>query len=61
PKWMMVTVPFVIYGIFRYLYVIYEKKDGSSPERILVRDWPLLLTVLGWSAAAYFAIYVVAK
>lgn len=61
PKWMMVTVPFVIYGIFRYLYVIYEKRDGSSPERILVKDWPLLLTVVAWTGAVYFAIYVVAK
>ena len=61
PKWMMVTVPFVIYGIFRYLYVIYEKKEGSSPERILIRDWPLLLTILGWAGAVYFAVYVVAK
>lgn len=61
PKWMMATVPFVIYGIFRYLYVIYEKREGSSPERILVRDLPLLLTVLGWVGAVYFAIYIVAK
>lgn len=61
PKWMMVTVPFVIYGIFRYLYVIYEKKEGSSPERILVKDWPLLLTVVAWAGTVYFSIYVLAK
>jgi len=61
PKWLMITVPLVIYGVFRYLYVIYEKKEGSSPERILVKDLPLLLTVLAWVALSYFAIYVVKK
>lgn len=61
PKWLMVTIPLVIYGVFRYLYVIYEKKEGSSPERILVKDLPLLLTVLIWVVLSYFAIYVVKK
>ncbi len=61
PKWLMVTIPFVIYGIFRYLYVIYEKKEGSSPERVLIYDRPLLIAVLTWAAAAYFAIYIVSK
>ena len=48
PKWLMITIPLVIYGIARYLYVIYEKKGGESPERILLSDKPLLLTVITW-------------
>jgi len=48
PKWLMFTIPLVIYGIARYLYVIYEKKEGESPERVLLSDKPLLATVLSW-------------
>jgi len=48
PKWLMFTIPLVIYGIARYLYVIYEKKEGESPERVLLSDKPLLTSVLVW-------------
>lgn len=56
-KWLMVTVPFVIYGVMRYLYVIYEKKEGESPERILLSDIPLLASVLAWIILVFFVIY----
>ena len=59
PKWLMITVPFVLYGVFRYLYVIYEKKGGHSPERVLITDLPLLGAVIGWVIVAYFAVYIV--
>ncbi|MFZ5424454.1 MAG: decaprenyl-phosphate phosphoribosyltransferase [Patescibacteria group bacterium] len=48
PKWMMLTIPMVIYGVARYLYVIYEKKEGESPARVLLSDKPLLATVILW-------------
>jgi 4-hydroxybenzoate polyprenyltransferase len=48
PKWLMFTIPLIIYGIARYLYVIYEKKEGESPERVLLSDKPLLFSVLTW-------------
>jgi 4-hydroxybenzoate polyprenyltransferase len=47
-KYMMATVPLVIYGVMRYLYIIYEKKEAESPERVLLSDIPLLSTVLIW-------------
>lgn len=48
PKWMMLTIPVVIYGISRYLYIIYEKMEGEAPEKTLLTDKPLALTVLLW-------------
>jgi 4-hydroxybenzoate polyprenyltransferase len=47
-KYFMATVPVVIYGVMRYLYIIYEKKEGESPERVLITDTPLLSSVLLW-------------
>lgn len=61
PKWLMITIPLVIYGIFRYLYVIYEKREGASPERVLVSDRPLLLTVTGWVVLTAIALYILGK
>jgi 4-hydroxybenzoate polyprenyltransferase len=56
-KYMMVTVPVVIYGVMRYLYIIYEKREGESPERVLLTDTPLLSTVLIWMIMVIFIIY----
>ena len=56
-KWLMATVPFVIYGVMRYLYVIYEKKEGESPERVLLNDYPLLASVIIWIALVFIFIY----
>ncbi len=45
---MIYTFPFVLYGIFRYLYLIYQRSEGGSPERIILSDNPLLVSVLLW-------------
>lgn len=47
-KYLMATIPVVIYGVMRYLYIIYEKKEGESPERVLLTDRPLLIAVIIW-------------
>lgn len=47
-KYLMLTIPIVIYAVARYLYVIYEKGEGESPERIILKDKPLLYTSLVW-------------
>ena len=59
PKWLMVTIPLVIYGIFRYLYLIYGKKEGESPERTVLQDIPVLLTVSTWGIAVLTIVYFI--
>jgi len=49
--YMMVTIPFVIYGIFRYLYLVHTKNAGGSPEQVLIEDRPMVLNILLWAAA----------
>lgn len=56
-KFLMATVPVVIYGVMRYLYIIYEKKEGESPERVLITDTPLLITVIIWIVMVIGIIY----
>lgn len=56
-KFLMATVPLVIYGVMRYLYIIYEKKEGESPERVLLTDRPLLATVILWILSVIGIIY----
>jgi len=57
PKLMMLTIPVVIYGIARYLYVIYEKEEGESPERALLSDKPLLASVVLWGLITMIVIF----
>lgn len=46
---LMLTIPLVAYGIFRYLYLLYRRGDGGAPEAMLVTDRPLLLTLGAWA------------
>jgi 4-hydroxybenzoate polyprenyltransferase len=46
------TIPFVLYGIFRYLYLVYRRELGGSPERALLNDGPLLINVMLYLAAS---------
>ena len=56
-KYLMATVPVVIYAVMRYLYIIYEKKEGESPERVILTDRPLLVSVLLWIIMVIGIIY----
>ena len=49
---LIYTVPFVLYGIFRYLYLIHLKAGGGSPESLIIKDKPLLLDLFLWIAAS---------
>jgi 4-hydroxybenzoate polyprenyltransferase len=49
-KAMMATVPFVVYGVFRYLLLLHRRDLGEEPENVLLTDVPLLLTIAAWAA-----------
>ena len=51
------TIPFVLYGIFRYLYLVHQKRAGGSPAALLVTDGPLLACVALWSLAVAVILY----
>ena len=51
------TIPFVLYGIFRYLYLVHQKRGGGSPTTLLVTDGPLLACVGLWSLAVAVILY----
>ena len=60
-KWLMLTIPIVIYGIMRYLQLIYEKNEGESPEKVLLSDKPLIVTGLILGGILFTIIYVIGK
>ncbi|MCU0611682.1 MAG: decaprenyl-phosphate phosphoribosyltransferase [Candidatus Eisenbacteria bacterium] len=56
---LSLTIPFVLYGIFRYLYLVHKRDLGGSPERVLLEDKPLLVAVAAWAVCVAVAIYYV--
>ncbi len=58
-KWLMATIPLVVYGVMRYLQVIYEKNEGESPERVILSDKPLLVTGITWVVMVIGVLYYV--
>jgi len=47
---LVLTVPFVLYGVFRYLYLIHQRQVGGNPTRVLLTDRPILVNVILWMA-----------
>ena len=56
-EWMVLTTPFPIYGLFRYLYLVHRKAGGGSPSDMLIQDRPLLACVLLWGLTSVAIIY----
>jgi 4-hydroxybenzoate polyprenyltransferase len=54
---LILTIPFVLYGIFRYLYLIHQKAKGGTPETLIIKDRPLLLDIALWVVTAALIIY----
>jgi 4-hydroxybenzoate polyprenyltransferase len=50
---MMLTIPFPIYGLFRYLYLIHIRGEVAAPDEVLLKDRPLQLTVLAWGMLSF--------
>jgi len=57
-KNLLFTVPFVLYGIFRYLYLVHQKDEGGSPEALIIKDKPLLVDLFLWIATAMLILYM---
>ncbi|HID55445.1 TPA: decaprenyl-phosphate phosphoribosyltransferase [Candidatus Poribacteria bacterium] len=55
---LLLTVPFVLYGLFRYQYLIYHRGDKGDPTRNLLADKPILIDILLWAFTAIGAIYL---
>jgi 4-hydroxybenzoate polyprenyltransferase len=55
---MMLTIPFVLYGVFRYLYLIQVKQAGGAPEELLLSDRPLQATIILWGITILIIFYL---
>jgi 4-hydroxybenzoate polyprenyltransferase len=55
--WLGVTIPFPLYGIFRYLYLVHRRAGGGSPADLFLTDRPLLICVALWALAVAILIY----
>ena len=55
---LMLTIPFVLYGMFRYLYLVYMRMEGGSPEEVLLRDHHMLVTVVLCIAIIIAVLYI---
>lgn len=58
---LMITIPLVLYGMFRYLYLVYMHMEGGSPEEVLLRDRHMLGTVVLCAAIIIVVLYILPK
>jgi 4-hydroxybenzoate polyprenyltransferase len=56
---MMLTIPFVMYGIFRYLYLVQVKQSGGEPEELLLTDHPLQIAIGLWGLSILIILYII--
>ncbi|MEK6636385.1 MAG: decaprenyl-phosphate phosphoribosyltransferase [Planctomycetota bacterium] len=55
---LIYTIPFVLYGIFRYLYLVHQKEKGGSPTEIVFTDKPMIVNIILWVIASIVFIYI---
>ena len=54
---LIFTVPFVLFGIFRYIYLIHNKNIGGNPTKIVLTDIPLIINIALWMSSVLYIIY----
>jgi len=57
-KWMVITIPFIIYGLMRYAQLAYEGKEAEQPEKIVTTDIPLIVSIAGWGILVISILYI---
>jgi 4-hydroxybenzoate polyprenyltransferase len=57
----LITVPFVLYGLLRYLYLIHVRNEGSAPDEVLLKDRPLQLTIIAWGISFISLLYILPR
>ena len=55
---LVYTIPFVVYGVFRYLYLMFAADGGGQPSKALLSDLPLAVNIVIWIAVVGFVIYI---
>ena len=50
------TIPLVLFGMFRYWYVVETREGGETPADVLLTDWPLIACILIWGAICVYAL-----
>ena len=49
---MMLTIPFLVYGLFRYIHLVHTGTVGETPEEIILSDWPMIVAIVLWLAVS---------
>lgn len=57
-KWMVITIPFILYGLMRYAQLSYEGKEAEQPEKIVTTDIPLIISIVGWGLTVITILYI---
>lgn len=57
-RYLVLTTPFVLYGIFRYLYLVHQKDQGATPEEMVLKDKPLLVDIMLWVISIGLILYL---
>jgi len=58
---LMLTIPFVLYGVFRYYFLVHRRNLGGAPEMVLLRDVPLMVDIALWGAVSVAVLYLGGK